>query len=217
MKNPMDLHLIPSREHINEMLILGKKMEYGTLGISLIKGLTIPNDLANNTVKRIDITPKNQNHLKNTLKTCRKKFDITAVRCFSKKIFRQAVKDSRVDIINLANQTVNEPMFSRNEANSAKDNMISFELNLTDLFNSDLHKRLVVLDKIKKDVWNAQKYGIPIISSSGANDPIYMREPRALIALLATIGIQEENAVDMVTKNPSEVIMKNKRVLSLSF
>jgi RNase P/RNase MRP subunit p30 len=199
------------------MILLGEKMEYGTLGITLKTGLTIPNDLAINTVKRIDIAPKNQNHLKKTLKTFGKKFDITAVQCFSKKIFRQAVKDSRIDIITLPNQTRNEPIFGRNEANSAKDNMISFELNLVDLFNSDLHKRLIILDKIKKDVWNAQKYGIPIISSSGANDPIYMREPRALVALLATLGIQEENAIEMVTRNPSEVIMKNKKVRSSGF
>ncbi len=217
MKNPIDLHLIPSKENINEMLLLGKKMEYRTLGITLKTGLTIPDNFANTTMKRIDITPKNQNHLKNTLKTCRKKFDITAVRCFSKKIFRQAVKDGRVDIITLPNQTTNEPIFSRNEANSAKDNMISFELNMTDLLNSDLHKRHIILDKIKKDIWNAQKYGIPIISSSGANEPIYMREPRALIALLEILGIQEENAIFMVTKNPSEVIRKNKRVSNIRF
>jgi RNase P/RNase MRP subunit p30 len=168
-------------------------------------------------VKRIDITPKNQNHLKNTLKTNRKKFDITAVQCFSKKIFQQAVKDSRVDIINLPNQTSDEPIFSRNEANSAKDNLISFELNLTDLLNSDLNKRHLILDKIKKDVWNAQKYGVSIIASSGANEPLHMREPRALIALLAVLGIQEENAIDMVTRNPSEAIMKNKRVSIINF
>ena len=73
MKNPIDLHLIPSRENIKEMLLLGEKMEYWTLGITLKTGLMIPDDLVYNTVKRIDITPKNQNHLKNTLKTCRKK------------------------------------------------------------------------------------------------------------------------------------------------
>ena len=217
MKNPIDLHLIPTSENIKEMLLLGKKMDYGILGITLKKGLTIPDDLAKNTVKRIDITPKNQNHLKNTLKTYRKKFDITAVKCFSKKIFQQAVKDSRVDIINLPNRITNEPIFRRNEANSAKDNLISFELNLTDLFNSDLHKRRIAFDKIKKDVWNAQKYGVSIISSSGANEAIYMREPRALTALLAILGIQEENAIDMVTRNPSDVIMKNKRVSKISF
>ena len=62
-----------------------------------------------------------------------------------------------------------------------------------------------------------EKYGVSIISSSGANKPIYMREPRALIALLAILGIQEESAVEMVTRNPSEVIIKNKRVSNLSF
>jgi RNase P/RNase MRP subunit p30 len=73
------------------------------------------------------------------------------------------------------------------------------------------------MKKAKKDIRNAQKFDIPIIASSGAQEPIMMREPRALVSLLEALNIEEENAINMVTNNPSEIITRNTEKIKSKF
>lgn len=218
MKNPIDLHLRPSQENVYEILSLGKEMGFKLFGISFKDGLEIQRGSDRDIVSRIDITPKNQNHFYNALNRHRKNYIIISVKCFSKKIVQQAIKDNRVDIIYLPfSHKRNNAILGKKEARIARDSNIAYEINLTELIGQPKQVQLEVMKKAKKDIRNAQKFDIPIIASSGAQEPIMMREPRALVSLLEALNIEEENAINMVTNNPSEIITRNTEKIKSKF
>jgi RNase P/RNase MRP subunit p30 len=69
------------------------------------------------------------------------------------------------------------------------------------------------LSRLELEVANAKKCSVPIVVSSGASDPAFIREPRALVSVLGIIGIGEEEGLDMVSWNPNRIVETNRSKL----
>jgi RNase P/RNase MRP subunit p30 len=63
------------------------------------------------------------------------------------------------------------------------------------------------------EVENARHYDVPVVVSSGADEPLLMRGPRELAASMQLLGIGEEESLDMVSDVPRELVERNRRKL----
>jgi ribonuclease P/MRP protein subunit RPP1 len=163
---------------------------------------------------RIDLEPKNSKDFMESIKRNRKKFEVVSVICHSKKIANKAAQDQRVDILLYSNQfsVRSKTWFNRQQASLAKESGCYYEINANQIIKADLNLTFL-LKQLKKEVLIAQKTGVPIIISSGATSIFEMREPRALIAMLGLLDIQEEDALNMVSANPGSKLQINRSKL----
>jgi RNase P/RNase MRP subunit p30 len=125
-----------------------------------------------------------------------------------------AARDNRVDILNfpLSYSNRTRVWFDSQEASLASRSNCAYEINFMDLLIEDslLAK---TLSRLELEVANAKKCSVPIVVSSGASDPAFIREPRALVSVLGIIGIGEEEGLDMVSWNPNRIVETNRSKL----
>ncbi len=214
MRRFIDLHLRPrSREELE--LMLGKALWLGYRGVAVAgdqpKGnLEAPEGL--DIVSRIDLKPRTAGALKASLRRVRTLYVVVAVECRSKAVARQAARDHRVDVVYFPPGS--GLWFDDAEARLAAQSGCAYEINLVDLLTLIEDGRLRGLRRVAEGIQNAWRRGVPVILSSGASEPLEMREPRGLASLLTLLDIDLEDALEMVSTNPQGIIERNRRKLS---
>jgi ribonuclease P/MRP protein subunit RPP1 len=73
-----------------------------------------------------------------------------------------------------------------------------------------------LLPILRREVENARRYDVPVVLSSGAIDPLLMRGPRDLAALMGLID-KEVDWLDAVSTNPWKIVERNREKLSTGF
>jgi RNase P/RNase MRP subunit p30 len=212
MRQYVDLHLRPkTSEQAWEMAKLASEFGYRQVAITFSdiekqtnKGLQI--------AARIDLVIKKQNELLDALKKWRKNFDIVSVKCLTKEVSRQAAKDHRIDIIQFPEDPVLRKYnwFDIHEAELAEGTGCAYEVNISEILSTGPTRLSKVINQIKRDIANASKHDIPIVISSGANNLLAMREPKALTALASLLDIDEEYALDMISTIPAMLLERNR-------
>ena len=74
-----------------------------------------------------------------------------------------------------------------------------------------------LLSVMRDEVDNAVRFGVPVVVSSGADDPHNMRGPRELAAVLDLLGIGEEEGLDAVSTTPWSIVDRNREKLMPGF
>jgi RNase P/RNase MRP subunit p30 len=225
MRRFIDLHVRPPNEDsLRAMLELAAKLGYGGLGIvqggsitESVRGLA--SDLGIDLARRVDLRPRNPKELTSELGQMRGRFDIVAVDCHSKSVARQAAKDHRVDILDFPAQVKARKRigFDRQEASLAAAANCSYEINFSDLLGKGPGLFSGLLSMIRGEVENAVRYGVPIVVSSGAGNPLFLRDPRGLSSILGLFDLGEEEGLDAVSKNPSRMLDANRKKLGPGF
>jgi RNase P/RNase MRP subunit p30 len=164
---------------------------------------------------RLDLNPKNSKVLLNQLKKHRWNYEVISVICYNKKIARQAGKDHRVDVIKYPLNS--KTSFDRQQASLMKNTGAALQVDTIDLLEKDTFLLMKNIQRLKKQSRLAAENGIPLIISSGAYEKHHMREPRGLAALAGLLGIEEEDALDMISVNPKAIVEKNRAKLSDKF
>jgi ribonuclease P/MRP protein subunit RPP1 len=209
MRQYIDLHLKPStQEQAREMVNLAHR-----LGYSHVASTKPPtgSDNKNTIATRIDIEARQGKELLDALKRSRRRFDVIAVRCFSKEVARQAAKDDRVDILMFPDDPAQRKhnWLDHHEAKLVEGTGRAYEVNVSDLLaTSSTHLSKVII-LIKRDLAVATRHDIPVVLSSGAATPLAMREPKALTALASLLDVDEEYAIDMISTIPEAIIERN--------
>ena len=137
MRRFIDFHLIAPNEikEANKMISFAKKV--GFQGIVMTFSGTPPTILKDNAsnigidlFSRSDLRPNNLNELTIALRNHRRRYDIVAVYCSSKKVARQAAKDHRVDVLNFPDFPLRKSVgFDRSEASLASQASCCYEIN----------------------------------------------------------------------------------------
>jgi ribonuclease P/MRP protein subunit RPP1 len=214
----VDLHLKPGAQ--SEMASILETAEI--LGFS---GIAITNTGNSreareglDVISRIDLKPRNQRDLGSSLKRVRRRYEIVSVECASKPVARQAAKDHRVDILNFSPSASNRRKvgFDHQEASLASGANCSYEVNACDILGQGPLALSKLLPILRREVENARRYDVPVVLSSGAVEPLLMRGPRDLAALMGLIG-REVDWLDAVSTNPWRMVERNREKLSPGF
>ncbi|HUS78834.1 MAG TPA: RNase P subunit p30 family protein [Patescibacteria group bacterium] len=168
---------------------------------------------------RVDLTPRNANELMSALRRVRRHFEVVAVRCGSKAVARQAAKDHRVDVIYYPTElsTRRKNRFDRQEAALASEASCAYEINVSDLLGREplIIPRLISI--MTDEIELARRHDVPVVVSSGSGELLAMRDPRGLAAILDLMGVEFDEALDMVSINPSRIVKVNRAKMSPDF
>jgi RNase P/RNase MRP subunit p30 len=230
MRKFIDLHIkwpFGGIDELKEMLRLAVKLEYGGVAVSSLSKIHgIPSQLKDwgllhkiDLIDRIDLQPRSARELISMLKQVRRKFEIVAVNCPSKAVARQAAKDHRVDVLNFSTSvsTRKKVWFDRQEATLASGANCAYEINASDLIESEPTRSARLISIIRREIENAKRHDIPLIISSGADKPLLMRDPRGLAALLALADVDWEEGLNMVSIAPWTMVKLNREKLDSKF
>jgi RNase P/RNase MRP subunit p30 len=222
MKKYADLH-VRLTDMNNEVLTqtgrCAKEMGFDLLGIvvpaslgqnqtSAIKQSLI--DTGVDVTTRIDITPKDRNHLLSQLRSMRKMFEIVAVECTSPQIARIACRDRRVDVVSFPIMN----RYAKFQSRIASLCRASIEINIAQIISPRNTPRHWILSRLTDQVTTAKTSNVPIILSSGATNPLMLRAPREIAAIGSLLGLETLEALESVSRNPFKIIERNRSRLS---
>jgi RNase P/RNase MRP subunit p30 len=174
-------------------------------------------DVGVEPVLRLDLYPRNENDLMNSLRRLRRKFDIICVLCDDKDISRQAAKDRRVDLLNFPHLDYRKRFFDRSEAELARSGIAALEIDVNPLITLEGPARIRFLSCLRREVEIAKTFGVPLIVSSGLNDERFMRMPREMASLSYLFGLGVVEALDAVSTNPLAIVLRNREKLGDTF
>ena len=221
MRKFLDLNIRPLKEELRRsMLELATDLGYKGVGLTTEKpperGEISP-EL--DFVSRVTLRPSNVNDLTKSLRRIRRKYVIIAVECHSKNVARQAAKDNRVDILNfpVSISARRRVRFDRQEASLAGGANSVYEVNVSDLLGVGPLILSRLLSMFREEVENAKRYDVPVIVSSGADEPLMMREPRSLAAVLSLLGLDEKESLDAVSTTPWGIAEGNREKMGPRF
>lgn len=140
-----------------------------------------------------------------------------AVLCDSKNVARQAAKDRRVDLLNFAQLEPRRRFFDAAEAELASNSLSALEIDIQPVLSLEGTTRIKLLSKLRKEVSTAVESHVPIVISSGVSDEISMRNPHELAALTSLFNLDEDHAIDAVSKNPMSIVRRNREKLTSQF
>ena len=183
--------------------------QVGTSSEAISSTMSRYRDLGLDAVARLNITPRSRDELLRLLRKWRRKFEIIAVECVSPKSSLVAARDRRVDLLYF------QPFESRLgfQRSIAKLCNAAFEINVSPLTRPRTSTKLAVLFKLSNEIAIAKDYGIPTVLSSGAENQFMLRSPKDLAALATMVGLDLDEALDAVSKNPISIVERNRSKL----
>lgn len=225
LKGFADLHLRPPFNDVKQAEGLVRRS--AQLGYRLV-GITLPPNVKQGDVDRlkvicaeagvdlatrVDLTPKTTHDLLKNLGTLRRKFELVSVMCTSKSTARQAAKDRRVDLLSFAVEP-RERFFDHAEAELASNASASLEVDIAPLLSLNSIPRVRLLSRLRKEVETAKEFGVPVVVSSGAEDPYLLRSPHDYAALTVLFDLPSPLRMRALSENPLAIIKRNRLKLS---
>lgn len=168
-------------------------------------------------VLRADFKPRTQEDLMRFLRKFRRRFEIICVACDSKEVARQAAKDRRVDLINFPSLDYHKRFFDRAEAELANNSLAALEVDVKPLLILEGPSRVRLLSSLRREVAIAQEFHVPVVVSSGVNEESLMRMPQDMASLAYLFGLNDMQALDAVSVNPTGIVLRNRTKLSSRF
>ena len=107
--------------------------------------------------------------------------------------------------------------FDRAEANLASSSNTAYELCIDQLLGLEVQELSSMLRILSVEVRNAVKVGVPVVASSWASDRYGLRPPRDMASVLVAVGMEVSDALRAVSKNPMELVERNREKLSPSY
>lgn len=224
-----DLHLILNmKDSSNAQRVLTKAASLGydlvsvpfspeTSETEIINQRKICNDLKMDFASRVDIAPRTRGHLMHLLRKLRRRFEVVCVVCKNKEVARQAAKDRRVDLLSFQSVDYRDRFFDWAEAELASSSLAALEVEVKPLLLLEGSARIRLLATLRREVSIAKEYRVPVIVSSGVETEMLLRKPREIASLVSLLSLDEVSALDMVSTNPHEIVVRNREKLSRGF
>lgn len=186
-----------------------------TLGYSLV-GFDKQTDL--DVIKRLDLDPKNQNQLNQSLRSNRWRTEVITVHCRNKSVARKAGQDNRVDLVTYpVSDKWKRNYLDRQQAGLMRDSGSGYLVDVSKLLVTDAFVLRKNIEFLKRNLEIAVKRGVPVVASSFATEPLGLRDPHGLAALLSLLDVDEDHALAMVSTNPYTMVMRNRIKLKDSY
>ena len=162
---------------------------------------------------RIDLKPRSSPELLKLLRKYRRRFEILAVDCSMKSVARTAARDQRVDLLSFPSLDTRFRFFDQAEAKLASQSTSALEVEIAMILSVSGSYRARLLSSLRKETKIAQKFGVPIILSSGASDSYLMRGPQDLACLASLFGMSKESGLAAVSVSPWTLVERNRKKL----
>jgi RNase P/RNase MRP subunit p30 len=98
--------------------------------------------------------------------------------------------------------------------NRASSSSTHLEINISTLTETQRPPEHFQIARIKKEIAKAKQNRLPIVISSGADNPIYLRAPRDIAAVGMLLGLDKEEAIGSISSVPISLVNKNRVKLS---
>ncbi|MBS7615036.1 hypothetical protein KEJ18_04820 [Candidatus Bathyarchaeota archaeon] len=229
MKFYVDLHLCPQTSnlsHVSSMVEKAAAFGYKAAGITISSKATTEetqklkescSSFGVDFITRVDLAPKSVGEMLKNLRSLRRKAEVIAVECFSKQVARQAAKDRRVDLIRFSLVNPKSRFFDVAEAELASGSTASLEIDMAPLLTLQGFRRAGLLSSLRREVQIANKAHVPIVLSSGADEPILLRAADDYCSLAYLFGMERYEARKAFSENPKAIVERNRRKLSPDF
>ena len=226
MKRFADLHLrvpLEDQHKAETMIQKASKLGYSLVGIPLPPHATkeqvsklryICSNAKLDFATRVNFSPRNSNELLQSLRRYRRKFEIVAVRCHTKDVARQAVKDRRVDLIQFSATNIRKRFFDEAEAELASQALSSLEIELAPMLQLTSFSRVRLLSRLRREAATAERFKVPITLSSGATNEQFIRSPRDYAALTTLFDLSMSSALRALSETAWVTVERNRRKLS---
>ena len=215
------------RNSIKELVEMVERLEWNGIAISDYvlnsEDLKRINDEISSLNPKIEvylgakIKADNVKDLEERVKLVRDNVHVVIVHGGDLEINRRACEMPEVDILA-------HPEFERKDsgldyvmARNAAENRVAIELNFNEILNTSKRIRSFLLSKWRRNVLLCEKFGAPIICSSGSQSIYDLRGPKALIFLLQTIGLNTERAYNSISKVPEMIIQRAQETMDKRF
>lgn len=213
MRKFVDLGVKPSKGRFDQIIDAAKQLGYSRIGSESKQKTKVLDQ-----VSRIDLHPVNQNDLGKQLRKLRTKTEIITVHCKTKGVSRQVAHDNRVDFVRFPLSRGKRVQYlDHRQAGLMKDTGVGYEVCVGDILVNDRFELLKRIGIIKKSLGLALKKDIPVVASSGATDILELRDPYGLASLVTLLGVDEEDALDMISCTPNRIIDENRAKMSPNF
>ncbi len=182
----------------------------------LIRLKELASEVGIDLATRVDLAPENRPQLLSALRKLRRRFELVGVFCRTKEVARVAARDRRVDLLAFPLKP-RARFFDDAEAELASGSNCALEIELMPLFRLGAADRIDLLGRLREEVALAREFGVPVVLSSGAEEPILMRRPRELAYLGTLLGLSLEEALDALSDVPAGMVERNRAKLDPSF
>ena len=161
----------------------------------------------------VTIEAKTVAELKEKITKVREKVTVLIVAGGDYAINRAACEDSRVDILmhpefGRFDNGLDEPCMQM-----AAQNNVAIGISFRNVMNTFRRIRSYLLQKLEQNIILCEKYKIPIILCSGAQNTWEMRAPRDLISVVNVLGMEISRAFLSMTTVPLHIIEDNTKTL----
>ncbi|MFP3985720.1 MAG: RNase P subunit p30 family protein [Candidatus Bathyarchaeia archaeon] len=229
MRQFADLCLRPDsmdKPRIERIICKASELGFSLVGISLPAKAErdkvcffrrVCRDYRADLVTRIDLTPSSSSELLRTLSQSRRKFELVAVKCFSKEVARQAAKDRRVDLLVFPSRNWRDRFFDVAEARLASGGVAALELPMSLVWGCEGSAWVRLLSCLREEVEVAKRFGVPLVICSGGSDVLELRGPHELASLATLVGMASEEALDAVSEVPYNIVKRNREKLDENY
>jgi len=213
---------------VREMASLCSEMGFSAVGVlfsprageELVRSVgRIFSDEGLDMASRTHLEVRGRGELLQALRRVRRRFEVVSVGCLTREVARVAARDRRVDLLRFPSNPKERARlwFDRAEANLASSSNTAYELCIDQLLELEVQELSSMLRILSIEVRNAVKAGVPVVASSWASDRYGLRPPRDMASVLVAVGMEVSDALRAVSKNPMELVERNREKLSPSY
>lgn len=160
------------------------------------------------------LRPEDGGDLKAMVRDIRDQVDVLVVHGGDVSVNRAACGDTRVDVLAHPGLQRKDSGIDHVMAKQATENRVSVQLNVRQLLEARGKIRSHVLKHMRRNIRLCQKFGTPIITSSGAQSVHQLRGPRDLASIPRILGMDLGESFDTVSDNPNRILERADRVTS---
>ncbi|MDY6777861.1 MAG: RNase P subunit p30 family protein [Candidatus Nanohaloarchaea archaeon] len=154
----------------------------------------------------VKIRADDERELKDKLSAFRDHVEVVIVHGGDVEINRAACEDTRVDILA-------HPEFKRKDSGidhvitkKAAENRVCIEITFRSLLKTYGKLRSQIMSHMQRNVRLCKKYEAPLILNSGARSIHEMRQPRDMLGLAQSLGIDLGDSFALVEKHPAAIL-----------
>ncbi len=219
-----DLHVHTSQsigeDSAEEMAKRAKKLGIAGIGICKFYGTgadlswDMPSVEGIDFVKVIILKPKHAGELEKLAAKVRGRTEVVAVYGGNYDVNRAACENSMVDVLFHPELGRNDSGIDHICARAAKENNVAMEINFREILESYKRHRIYVLGAMRRNIMLCEKYGVDMVTSSGAHTKWNMRSGRDMAAVSHLLGMELSAALDTVSSVPEVIVADNRKKLS---
>lgn len=164
-------------------------------------------------ISACEIDPESVKEMKREIGKVRQKVEVVIVRGGDFEINKNAVRDSRVDLLVQPERNRKDSGLDHKTARLAAENEVAIGIALHPLINTYGRIRSHVMNHIKRILRLCEKYDARSVVVSGAMDAYEMRDPRELASLPQVLGFDTNSSMGMVSSKAEEIFKENRKKL----